>query len=112
VEGEAGAPYEPGLLALRGGPLLEAAVRALKNLPDVLLIDGTGRDHPRRAGIALHLGAVLDLPTVGVTHRALLASGEWPPDESGVRSEAGTIVRTYPSAVATTSVFATSAGST
>jgi deoxyribonuclease V len=81
--GEAGAAYEAGLLALREGPLLEAAVRALREVPDVLLVDATGRDHPRRAGLALHLGAVLDLPTVGVTHRPLLARGEWPADAKG-----------------------------
>jgi deoxyribonuclease V len=84
--GQAGAPYEPGLLALREGPLLERAVRALPEPPDVLLVDATGRDHPRRAGLALHLGAVLDLPTVGVTHRPLLAEGDWPPDERGARA--------------------------
>lgn len=84
--GEAGAPYAPGLLALREGPLLELAVRALPELPTVLLVDATGRDHPRRAGLALHLGAVLDVPTVGVTHRPLLAEGEWPPDERGAHS--------------------------
>jgi deoxyribonuclease V len=76
VTGAAGAPYEPGLLALREGPLLEAAVRALDPRPDVLLVDATARDHPRRAGLALQLGAVLDLPTVGVTHRPLVARGE------------------------------------
>jgi deoxyribonuclease V len=78
VDGSAGAPYAPGLLALREGPLLEAAVRALRQPPDVLLVDATGRDHPRGAGLALHLGAVLDVPTVGVTHRPLLARGRWP----------------------------------
>jgi deoxyribonuclease V len=62
---------------------LEAAVRAASGAPDVLLVDATGRDHPRRAGLALHLGAVLDVPTVGVTHRPLLATGGWPPDETG-----------------------------
>ena len=46
----------------------------------------TARDHPRRAGLALQLGAVLDLPTVGVTHRPLIAEGEWPADERGARS--------------------------
>jgi deoxyribonuclease V len=86
VAGAAGAPYEPGLLALREGPLLEAALRALAEAPDVLLVNATGRDHPRRAGLAVHLGAVLDVPTVGVTHRTLLAGGEWPPDERGARS--------------------------
>jgi len=83
VEGSGGAPYEPGLLALREGPLLELAVRGLERVPDVLLVDATGRDHPRRAGLALHLGAVLDLPTVGVTHRPLVATGPWPPDAEG-----------------------------
>jgi deoxyribonuclease V len=83
VTGAAGAPYERGLLALREGALLEAAVRALAERPHVLLVDATGRDHPRRAGLALHLGAVLDLPTVGVTHRPLLASSDWPADIPG-----------------------------
>jgi deoxyribonuclease V len=83
VAGRAGAPYLPGLFALRTGPLLEAAVRALTVRPDVLLVDATGADHPRRAGLALHLGAVLDTATVGVTHRPLLAAGDWPADEAG-----------------------------
>src|SRR5207244_4585260 len=52
----------------------------------VLLVDATGRDHPRGAGLALHLGAVLDLPTVGVTHRPLAAQGERPPDERGAHA--------------------------
>jgi deoxyribonuclease V len=86
VPGHAGAPYEPGLLALREGTLLEASVRALPELPDVLLVDATGRDHPRGAGLALQLGAVLGLPTIGVTHRPLLAEGVWPGDERGMRS--------------------------
>ena len=86
TEGAAGAAYEPGLLALREGPLLEAAVRALPEPPEVLLVNATGRDHPRRAGLALHLGSVLDLPTVGLTHRTLLAVGEWPPDERGAQA--------------------------
>ncbi len=80
VRGEAGATYRPGLLALREGPLLEAAVRALATKPHVLLVNATGRDHPRRFGLASHLGAVLDVPTVGVTHRPLVAEGTWPPD--------------------------------
>lgn len=86
VAGRAGAPYAAGLLALREGPLLEAAVRRLAVRPDVVLADATGRDHPRGAGLALQLGAVLDLPTVGVTHRPLLAAGAWPADTRGARS--------------------------
>jgi deoxyribonuclease V len=80
VTGAAGAEYVPGRLALREGPLLERAVRGLAIRPDVVLVDATGRDHPLRAGLALHLGALLDVPTVGVTHRPLLAEGEWPAD--------------------------------
>ncbi|MGZ4494333.1 MAG: endonuclease V [Nocardioides sp.] len=86
VTGSAGAPYVPGLLALRIGPLLEQAARALARPPDVLLVDATGRDHPRRAGLALQLGAELGMPTVGVTHRPLLASGAWPADRGGASS--------------------------
>jgi deoxyribonuclease V len=49
-------------------------------------VNATGRNHPRGAGVPLHLGAMLDLPTVGITHRTLLAQGEWPRDETGARS--------------------------
>lgn len=79
--GEAGSAYRPGLLALREGPLLEAAVRGLDCWPEVLLVDATGHDHPRRAGLAVHLGAVLGVASIGVTHRPLLASG--PPPRAG-----------------------------
>jgi deoxyribonuclease V len=86
VAGVARGVYEPGLLALREGPLLEAAVRALPRMPEVLLVNAAGRDHPRGAGLALQLGAVLGVPTVGVTHRPLLACGAWPSAERGSRS--------------------------
>ena len=90
VEGRAGAAYVPGLLAAREGAMLEAAIRALQAegvTLDVLLIDATGRDHPRGVGLALHIGAVLDLPTVGVTHRPLLASGPEPDDRAGASTD-------------------------
>ena len=74
VEGSTAAGYQAGLLALRAGPLLAAAVARLQPSPDVLLVNATGRDHPRRAGLALHLGAALELPTVGVTDRTLAAA--------------------------------------
>lgn len=79
----AGAPYEAGRLALREGPALAAAVMALGVRPDVLLVDATGRDHPRRGGLALHLGAVLGVPSIGVTHRPLMATGDEPGPEAG-----------------------------
>jgi deoxyribonuclease V len=71
-------PFEPGHLALREGPILDEVVRKLAHRPDVLLVAAAGRDHPRRAGLALHLGAVLGLPTIGVTEDPLLATGDAP----------------------------------
>jgi deoxyribonuclease V len=78
VHGASGGPYVAGLLALRCGALLEAAVDGLPQRPDLVLVDATGRDHPRRAGLALHLGARLGLPSVGVTNRVLVAEYEEP----------------------------------
>ena len=72
------ASYVPGLLARREGPILAAAVALLEPVPDVLLVDATGVDHPRGAGLAVHLGAAAGIPTVGVTHRPLVASGPEP----------------------------------
>jgi deoxyribonuclease V len=77
------APYLPALLTLRAGALMEDAVRALAIVPEVLIVNATGRDHPRRAGLALHLGSILELPTVGVTDRPLRAEGAWPADAFG-----------------------------
>jgi deoxyribonuclease V len=76
VEAAVGAAYVPGLLALREGPVLAAAVAAMTRGPDVLLVDASGTDHPRRAGLAVHLGWALDVPTVGITRRPLGATGE------------------------------------
>jgi deoxyribonuclease V len=83
IAGTAGAAYLPGLLALREGALLSEAVQSLGRRPDLLLVDATGRDHPRRAGLALHLGALADIPTVGVTHRPLYATGPQPAQRRG-----------------------------
>jgi deoxyribonuclease V len=87
VAGTFSASYRPGYLALRQLPLLERAVRALRMEPDVLLVNATGRDHPRRAGLALHLGALLGVPSVGVTDRPLVATGAEPGPERGDRSD-------------------------
>lgn len=83
VDGEAKAAYRAGELILRAGHLLMDAIEGLLVAPDILLINATGRDHPRRAGLALHLGYLMGIPTVGVTHRPLVASGDWPPDMDG-----------------------------
>jgi deoxyribonuclease V len=78
VQQAVAAAYTPGLLALREGPVLAGAVEGLKHAPDVLLVDASGADHPRRAGLAVHLGWALDMPTVGITRRPLRAHGEEP----------------------------------
>jgi deoxyribonuclease V len=82
------ASYTPGLLARREGPVLAAAVAALTLdvTPDVLLVDATGVDHPRRAGLAVHLGAVTGIPTVGVTKQPLVAHGPLPDARRGART--------------------------
>ncbi len=58
-------PYIPGLLSFREGEVILRAYTSLRHTPDVLLFDGQGRIHPRRLGIAAHLGLWLDRPTVG-----------------------------------------------
>ncbi|MFW5692247.1 MAG: deoxyribonuclease V [Chloroflexota bacterium] len=58
-------PYIPGLLSFREGPVLVEAFERLEHEPDVLIFDGMGRIHPRRIGIASHMGLWLDKPTIG-----------------------------------------------
>lgn len=72
-------PYVPGLLSFREVPAVLAALDRLATLPDLVLCDGQGIAHPRRLGIACHLGVLLDLPTVGVAKSRLVGShGEVP----------------------------------
>jgi deoxyribonuclease V len=87
VEGQFDAPYAPGLLALREGRLLAEAVGRLGQPPDLLIVNATGRDHPRLAGLAMHLGAACGLPTIGVTDRPLVAAGTEPGPERGAAAE-------------------------
>lgn len=89
VAGTVPASYRAGLLAEREGPILARAVAALRVPPDVLLVDATGTDHPRRAGLAVHLGAVLGIPTVGVTHRVLHAAE--PPEPARLRGSSAPV---------------------
>lgn len=63
--GEASLPYIPGLLSFREAPVLLEAFRRLENRPDVVVVDGQGIAHPRRLGIAAHLGLWLQLPCIG-----------------------------------------------
>jgi len=80
-------PYVPGYLSFRELPLVLQALEKLKKPPDLLLCDGQGLAHPRRFGLACHLGVLTDIPTIGVaksrligTHKDLSAEkGQWVP---------------------------------
>jgi len=76
-------PYLPGLLSFREIPAVIEALRGLTLLPDLILYDGQGIAHPRRMGIASHLGLLADVPTIGVAKTRLLGQHEAVPNERG-----------------------------
>ncbi|MGQ3328985.1 endonuclease V [Halorubrum sp. FL23] len=74
-------PYIPGLLAFREGEPMLAALDALSVEPDLLVCDGSGRVHFREAGVATHVGVLLDVPSVGVAKSLLCGDPDEPTDE-------------------------------
>jgi deoxyribonuclease V len=76
-------PYIPGLLSFREAPVCIAAVEKLQTRPEVFMIDGQGIAHPRRLGLAAHLGLFLDQPTIGCAKSRLTGTYEEPPLEKG-----------------------------
>ncbi|WP_280587669.1 endonuclease V, partial [Halorubrum sp. Boch-26] len=74
-------PYVPGLLAFREGEPILAALDALDAEPDLLVCDGSGRIHFREAGLATHVGVLLDVPSVGVAKSLLCGEPDDPTDE-------------------------------
>ncbi len=101
AEGIADFPYVPGLLSFREAPILLEALAGLRLTPDVILVDGQGTAHPRRFGIACHLGLAVDVPIVGCAKSRLVGRHGEPGEDKGAwtllthRQEViGAVVRT------------------
>ena len=94
-------PYVPGLLSFREIPILMAAFRRLRTEPDLLLVDGHGRAHPRLFGIACHIGVLFDKPAIGCGKSLLVGEFREPGARAGSTSplifheeRVGTVLRT------------------
>jgi len=94
-------PYVPGYLSFRELPAVMQALQKLHILPDLLLCDGQGIAHPRRFGIACHLGVLTDLPSIGVAKSRLIGTYQEPGPRKGEHSKLldgkeriGTVLRT------------------
>lgn len=96
-------PYVPGLLSFREAPPVLDALASLRARPDLLIFDGQGYAHPRRMGLASHLGVYLDLPSIGCAKSRLVGRYQEPGPNTGDRSPlmdhgevVGAVVRTKP----------------
>jgi deoxyribonuclease V len=76
-------PYIPGLLSFREAPVILKALAQLEEKPDILFIDGQGIAHPRRLGIASHIGVLTEMPTIGIAKSVLCGRYKEPGPEKG-----------------------------
>jgi deoxyribonuclease V len=76
-------PYVPGLLSFREIPAILAALEGLRQTPDLIFCDGQGYAHPRRFGLASHLGVLLDIPTIGCAKSRLIGEHREPAARAG-----------------------------
>jgi deoxyribonuclease V len=76
-------PYIPGFLSFREIPAVLNALEKISITPDIILCDGQGIAHPRRFGIACHLGLIVDIPTIGVAKSILIGKHQEVPEEKG-----------------------------
>jgi deoxyribonuclease V len=86
VVAEARFPYVPGFLSFREAPAVLEAFRRLKTRPDVVICDGQGTAHPRRLGLACHIGLWIGLPTIGCAKSRLVGDYDEPGPDRGARS--------------------------
>jgi deoxyribonuclease V len=98
-------PYVPGLLSFREGPVVLDAMEKLRVQPDLLIFDGQGYAHPRRFGLACHLGLYLDRPSIGCAKTRLIGTYQAPGPNKGdcaplvdEGETIGMVVRTRPHA--------------
>lgn len=80
-------PYIPGLLSFREAPALIKAFEKVRSKPDVIMFDGQGIAHPRRLGLASHMGLFLDVPSLGCAKKKLVGEFEEPGIKKGSYSE-------------------------
>src|SRR5437870_4829009 len=83
IVGESAFPYVPGLLTFREAPILLRAFAKLRHRPDLVMIDGQGFAHPRRIGIASHMGLWLGIPTIGCAKTRLVGTHDEPGPRAG-----------------------------